>query len=484
MGASFPLISQVVDREDSSGGSNWALAYGMNLAGAVLACLLGAYWLIPAIGLRGSFWLCAVIGIFVWIASRTDSQEAAPVRADAETQAGPRALDGATKVMLLAAFVSGLIFFALEILWTHLIATTLGASVYAFSSMLIMVLTGLFIGAMRVRAALARGKPASFSRMFQLSALLLICQLRCWDWIQGLFLVPLPAFLRNFWGVEVFKLGMAAILIVPSAAMLGTIFPFLLGSPVLKRPGKSYLVAYLNTANSVGCLAGALGGIFFLIPHLGSELSLKAMTTALLVLSFLFLWNEKASRKVLIRAVVGTALVLGYTITWKWNPVLMTSGLNVYFGRAAEKNAPEEPKPLESSVQVVYFDEQAQGGFTTVVEKTDKFPDHTETGRMLLSNGKFQGDDVITAQGFAQAGFAVIPSLFAKRLDRSLLVGMGTGQSANTLVRLGYQRVDLAEFSPGIVGAARKMFPTRVNEGMLEDPRVHLYLEDGRAMSC
>jgi spermidine synthase len=451
----------------------------MNLSGALLACLAGAYWLMPSIGLRGALWLCGFIGVGVWIASRSlpeeqSSESVPPTTADEV----PAPVGGEAGVMLVSSFISGLIFFALEVVWTHLISTTLGSSVYAFSSMLIMVLAGLAIGALRVRRTLSANRPLLFSRMFQLSALLLVCQIRCWDWIQGLFLTPLPEWLRNFWGVELFKLGMAAILIVPSAAMLGSVFPALLGSPILKRAGRSYMVGYLNTANSVGCLMGALAGIFVLIPGLGSELSLKLMTATLLLLSFLFLWSEKASRKMMFQAAIGAALVLGYTVTWKWNRILMTSGMNVYFGQPDQPPAPG-PKPLASSLEMIYFDEHPQGGFTTVVEMRDKYTDRTETARMLLSNGKFQGNDVFSAEGLAQVGFAAIPSLFVRNFDRSLLIGLGTGQSAKALTELGYKRVDVAEYSPGIVDAARKLFG-RANEGVLEDARVHLYLEDGR----
>ena len=483
MGASFPLIAYVVDREDSSGGTHWALVYGLNLGGALLACLLGPYLLLPAIGLRGAFWLCGILCALVWIATlQAPSNDFTPAPLPEPASETRERADAEVRVMLLAAFFSGLIFFSLEVLWTHLISTTLGGSVYAFSSMLIMVLLGLFLGALKVRKALAKSKPLVFSRMFQLSALLLICQVRCWDWIQGLFLVPLPMFLRNFWGIELFKLGMAAILILPSAVMLGSIFPSLLGSSALKLAGRSYLLGFLSTANSVGCLVGALAGVFFLIPYLGSELSLKLMCGTLLGLSFLFLLNEKASRRVVIRAVIGSAIVLAYAINWKWDRIMMTSGMNVYFGgasKAAEATGPAPPAPVDSSVKLVYFDEHPQGGFTTVVELRDKYPDRTTVSRMLLSNGKFQGNDGFSAEGMAQVGFAVVPSLFVKHFNRAMLIGLGTGQSAKALDLLGFRRVDIAEYSPGIVDAARKLFQ-KVNEGVLDQPRTHLYLEDGR----
>lgn len=64
MGASFPLIGQVVDRGNISHGHAWPRAYLSNLAGAVVAALAGAYAILPWIGIRGAFWLCFALPIF------------------------------------------------------------------------------------------------------------------------------------------------------------------------------------------------------------------------------------------------------------------------------------------------------------------------------------------------------------------------------------------------------------------------------------
>jgi spermidine synthase len=73
----------------------------------------------------------------------------------------------------------------------------------------------------------------------------------------------------------------------------------------------------------------------------------------------------------------------------------------------------------------------------------------------------------------------VIPSLFVTSFNRALLIGLGTGHSALALKQLGYKRVDIAEFSPGIVVAAAGPF-SRLNGNALSEPSVKLHLEDGR----
>jgi spermidine synthase len=102
------------------------------------------------------------------------------------------------------------------------------------------------------------------------------------------------------------------------------------------------------------------------------------------------------------------------------------------------------------------------------------------TSLNLLTNGKLQGND--DQRGLVQAeqvGTAVLPSLFAKHFKRALLIGLGTGEGAAVLKQAGFQRLDIAELSPGIVKAANTKFRHR-NRGVLDDPTVHLTFEDGR----
>lgn len=478
MGASFPLIATVVDRGNAWRGQSWLRAYALNLTGAVVAGLVGAYAIMPVAGIRGAFWLCFAIGALVFAASMAVGRQGDAIeRPDDGFRATSRAaLDRDTRVLLVGAFASGFVFFALEVIWTHLIGTMIGCSVYAFSAMLTMVLVGLLIGAFRIDRTARKRSAIGYSRIFQLSGLHLVIQLRLWDWGQMAFVVELPAPLQNFYGVEAFKLLLAALLIVPSAAMLGSIYPCLLRSRILERPGYAYLVGYLNTWNSLGCIAGAILGIFFLIPVLGAEWSLRATVIGVLGVGLLFLWRENPSRKVMVRAVLGIALVLTYALLWRWDHRMISSGMNVYFGQP-EAGTPSAAPGLKRDVEMIFFEEDVQGGMTSVLEMTDQKTRAKE--RVLLTNGKYEGSDDLYNQGRAQIGFAAIPSLYTQRLGRALLIGLGTGHSALALARLGYEQVDIAEFAPGIVAASRTQF-AHLTEGVLNFPNVALHLEDGR----
>jgi spermidine synthase len=474
MGASFPLIAQVLDNGDTTGRRKWAIAYGANLSGAVLASLTAPYFVIPAVGIRGAMWIC--LGICVAVAGIVRFRgEPAPARGphaarDASRPRKPLAGTSMTKdiwLLLTAAFLSGWIFFALEVVWTHLIGTVIGGSVYAFSAMLASVLTGLLIGS----AVVSRCRNMRTSVLLQLCAITLLFQFWVWDIAPVLFVVAGHSIYAHFFTREAYRLLVTMLLIVPPASFLGMIYPRLLASPLIRPDSDARLAGYLSASNSLGCLLGALLGTFVLVPFLGSEVSLKLIVMILGILAVLFRLRESdqgASPKMvsfLTLAMLATAALPRH---WEWQA--LTSGQAMYFGEARSSSAPQQSKS-----SIIFKDESLQGGFTTVRETTS----NGRSVRYLLANGKLQGDDDPSAQLPTQFGVAAIPCMYAARLDRALLIGLGTGHTAGVLKELGAGQLDIAELSPGIIRAADEDFQ-HVNFNVLHDPSVSYALEDGR----
>src|SRR4029079_16689882 len=89
----------------------------------------------------------------------------------------------------------------------------------------------------------------------------------------------------------------------------------------------------------------------------------------------------------------------------------------------------------------------------------------------------FQGDD--GPEMSAQRRFAHFPSLFVKQDRRALVIGLGTGSTLGTVAAYPFERIDVAEISPAIVEASRRYYAEQ-SFFALDDPRVHLSLNDGR----
>ena len=478
MGASFPLIASTLDRGDAFGEKHWLQAYSANLAGAFLAALITPIAVMPVIGLRGALWLCFAIGMAVCSIAVLLPQPASRVRADTVPPRKP--VDRNLRLLLAASFASGVVFFALEVIWTHLIGVVIGSSIYAFSWMLASVLLGLLLGASMVTRSVRKGQMVATSTLFQCCALSLLLQFLLWDRGTAFFTITPPALFQNsFYFGECFKFYVTSILIVPSAALLGLIYPRLLASPQLKGYENSYLAGYLNAANSLGCLSGALLGVFFMVPLLGSEASLKLIILLLATFWLLFLRRESRSRARWLRAVAVSLSISAIMWASHWDWSLLTAGRGNYFGQKRTVAAPLLAGLRFLPPWLVFRHENIQGGLTTVVEQQIETPEFRRAVRTMFTNGKFQGDDNPSGENNAQFGFAGIPSLFVKHYDSALLIGLGTGHTATALRHLGYGQIDVAEFASGIVEAADQCYG-RLNERILSDPRVKLYLEDGR----
>jgi spermidine synthase len=74
--------------------------------------------------------------------------------------------------------------------------------------------------------------------------------------------------------------------------------------------------------------------------------------------------------------------------------------------------------------------------------------------------------------------YAQIPMLLHPEPRRILQIAFGVGNSLSSVARHPIERVDCVELSPGALEAAR--FFTATNRGILADPRVRVFVSDGR----
>lgn len=480
MGMTFPAMVGLVKNQAVGASSSLLVPrfYALNLAGAVAGAFLGCYVLFPSLGLGGGLILVAVLelavcGAALWQAHRVTAPAGQPSDAGVrEPWRAGRQLWGLQAI----AFASGFIIFALEVVWTHLIATVIGNSVYAFGIMLTMVLAGLFGGAL-LSSLVFPGRAAvpswAVSSVVLVGGLMLGVSHRIWD------VAPL-AFLRWGEGLSTFAQGellraaLTTVLVGVPAVPLGMVYPMLFRLKAFPVEGADRAAGLLGAVNAVGCIGGALLAGFVLIPSLGSDYTFRLLVVVLLSGATALAWGWLGSRHETglavgvqwfgrVAAPVAITLMLAHA---SWDVLRLTSGYNVYF----------RPSHVTPRSSLLFVHEDTFGGFTTVVQSPG--PSGGRTGdRTLLTNGKFQGND--GGERLAQTAVAVIPIMHAPRRNRALVIGLGTGHSAAVVAHSGFEAVEIAEIAPGIVEAARREFRT-VNRNVLAMANVRLHLEDGR----
>ncbi|CAN5889458.1 fused MFS/spermidine synthase [soil metagenome] len=460
MGATLPLLARFVQREDPAfARRRLARFYAINTFGGAAGSLISAYTVIPALGLSWTMRTTAALSLGIGVVALVVGWSAWYPGTPHDAEEAPDAAEVPFRDALVLSAGSGLLVFGCEVVFVHLLALVIGTSVYAFGLMLAIFLVCLSLGtplATMLARRFASGAPAI---AFAIAGLALLASLIVWDRLPGLFIALGPS-VRS-WTARELTRGLAATLalIVPVVAM-GTTFPLVLRAARARSVGAD--VGRLTVANTLGSIAGSIAGGFVVLPALGSQRGLIAIGLAYLA----FAWFARrhaapahpSRARSHVTALVAAAVVLAVLLP-RWNLARLTSGANVYFDEGVV------PQGIVESSR-----EDVHGGVTTVVRGADGT-------RTLLTNGKFQGND--TREVTDNRGFAHLPVVFAKHRSRAMVIGLGTGTSAGTMAAYDFSTIDIVELSPAIVDAARDVFG-EVNRHVLDDPRVHVILEDGR----
>ena len=458
MGATLPLVARVAGATEGGAGEV-ATLYAANTAGGALGSLLGAYAIIPALGLSTSLRAGALVSVVIGLTAMMLSRERheaprsaslIPVPENRTEKALNPASDSQGRGVMLAVAASGLLVFASEVVFIDLLALVDGTSVYVFGLVLAVFLVALGLGAGASRILARRAGPNALAASLALSGLMLAATMPLWDRLPDFFVAAGPL-APLWWEREVVRGLVAALAIGLPAACMGMTFPLVLGL-LAPSPDRGARTGRATAVNTLASVAGSLLAGFVLLPALGSQRACGVIALAYAAAAMLV---PAPGRRWIGAIAMATGVVV--VAVPRWDLARLSSGNNVYFQRQPEQG------------QVMWINEDLHGGVVTVTRAGDI--------TTLWTNGKYQGDT--GWQMAPQRGFADIPAMFLPRFERALVVGVGTGVTVQQTATYPFRSIDVAELSPGIVEAARRYFG-RVNGGVFDDPRVHVRLEDGR----
>lgn len=467
MGGTLPVIGQAVIRHASAFGTTTARLYAVNTIGAAGGAFAAAFVFIPLLGIRltcGAAMLASVAaGVLAFRLSRqtpTVAAETMPVRkkrGEQLVEANPLS----RAAIRWLAFLSGFNLLALEVIWTRMLAQVHENSVYGFSTVLIVVLTCLALGAW-LASWLARGKspaPQTLVWLIVLGGTALIVSPFIFAGLTGnLMMLPTNASFSAY----LFRLfGTAFASIGPACLLLGTVFPFLMKAEerYATEPGRS--IGTLAAINTVGAILGALAAGFLLLEWLGLWRSIQWIAAGYLLVAILI----PAAKTDTSRAFKAAACVmLAFAFTLFGPGRLPASWTKDHLG--------ERETLLE----------KWDGSDCTVTVVRDSMG---HVAIKINSNYSLGSTSAIAPQIFQ----ARIPLLAFPATDSVFFLGMGTGITAGeALDRDAYpniERVVACELSPGVVAASEKYFaggagdPDLTN-GLYQDPRAQVVVEDGR----
>lgn len=487
MGATFPVATAAV----AAASADAARLYAANTAGAAFGALAAGFWLLPALGLRGTAWvgvslnLAAAAGALILAAgvpTKASDEVAAqregrdkPARS-AKAKARPAAPAGCKSPGLAAsaAAVSGFSALVYEVAWTRLITMVIGPTTYAFATMAASFIAGLAAGA-ALGTRIARrtlhaerwlgaclavaATSAVLSAWYTATEMPLAVAVRVTD--------PSVDFSTVIWQ-QAFAVGFA---LLPMTLALGAAFPLALE---LGSAGRSLAreTAAVYAANTVGAIAGALAAGFVLIPALGLRDTIRVAATAgALASAAVFIWPGRATRSgisnrdSLVWASVSAAAVLIVFAVPAWDRALLASGAYKY----APYLAGTDLEVVLRAGRLQYYKEGAAG--------TVSVRDLTGT-RSLAIDGKVDASN--SGDMLTQRLLALLPILLHGHARDVAIVGLGSGVTAGSALSVeSVKHVDVIEISPEVVEASR--FFTRENGNVLSRPDVRLVVGDGRS---
>ncbi len=250
MGATLPLLVRHAVFEDHQIGSRIGLLYGVNTAGAVFGCLLTAFLLLPALGLRATIGAAAGLNLLIFLVAWAVSRSAGLPGEAASAPANENPTGPGAAWILPVMLVSGAVSFSYEVIWFRLLVHLLGSSVQAFATMLGSFLTGIALGsALAARLATSRARAASGFALAQLGTALL-------SWLAFQTANEIPG-LSSITTDSV----SCMLLLLPAAVCIGMTFPFavrlLAGDPAEAAAVSARVYSWNTSGSFLGSIVSA-----------------------------------------------------------------------------------------------------------------------------------------------------------------------------------------------------------------------------------
>ena len=459
MGASLPAIARWI--ESTPKGVSWlGFFYGSNIAGAVLGCLVAGFYLLRIHDMPATTYVAAAINVAAGLAglALANSTDYHP---DPSLASAPLAAPAEGGSLVYAAIaISGMAALGGEVIWTRLLSLMLGASVYTFSIILAVFLTGLGIGS-SAGSFLARGgaRPRIAFGVCQMlvagavawTAYMLANSLPYWP-IDG-------TLAKNPWFTFQLDLARCAWTILPAPLLWGASFPLALAAlaPDERDPGR--LAGGLYAANTIGAIAGATLFSMVLIPAFGTQQSQRELIGLSLISALLVL--EPVTRSAAGKLWLAVSTVAAIALVWTVSAVpWMVFG----YGRQVATTTGKS--------ELLYLGE----GMNSSIAISKLLDDGA---RFFHVSGKVEASTEPHDMRL-QRMLGHISALFHPNPKSVLIVGFGAGVTAGSFVLYpGITKILICEIEPLIPPAATRFFGDE-NYNVLRDRRTEVIYDDAR----
>jgi len=465
MGATLPILLRAAS-EGREYGALLGRLYGWNTLGAVVGAVLSEAALIPRLGIFGAGCVAATLNTTAALLAATllrgaPAADATPGAALAPARAS---LSVAAWRLLLAAFLSGGLLLALEVVWFRVLVLFIIPSEEGFAWMLAVVLAGIGCGGLVASRWLRwqRTAPGYVSAIALLSG---ATALVCYGGVgleKAASLVPYGSLSAE---LTTRPILLSLALLFPTCFLSGLLFPFLGERLHQQLEASARATGLLALANTLGAMLGPLLAGFVLIPRIGLTGSVQLLSVAYAGVALLALGPARAGAPRL-RAALQLACAAGLVVV-----LLGSSGNRVqqrYLESLARRYATDSERVIRLHEGLLE---------TTVYQRGDYLG---EPHRYRLVTDSYSMSATGPPGERYMSLFVHLPAALHPGPKQALLISFGLGVTARTLADLPeLERIDVVDISPDILEQSEVVFPDPATNP-LRDPRVTTYVEDGR----
>ncbi|KHK04185.1 fused MFS/spermidine synthase [Desulfovibrio sp. TomC] len=462
MGVTLPLLVKALARRPGEFGKALGRLYGVNTLGACLGALLGEAVLIAPLGLVGTGLFAAGLNVLAAVGALTIAARFRdePIREDAPAIPVPAPLTGRARRLLLAGFLAGGCFLALEVAWTRFLQLFVRSTSLAFAVMLSVILAGIGLGGMFAgwwlrREADGRRITAPLTLLVAAAAL---ASFRLFEAISGVSIADYQALDWRYVAL------LSVTLMFPAAFFSGILFTTLAEAFHREVGDRARSAGLVAMANTLGAMAGPLLAGFVLIPAIGMEKSLFLLCLLYLLPAVLCAgdtppWPSFRTNRFLQGAAAAFALFLA---------LFPFGSMRDYLNRACL----DFLKDGETLVKTVE-------GVAGTLQYLRKDYLGQPLYYRLVTDGYSMSSTDRSARRYMKL-FGYFPEAVLPNPKSALLICFGTGSTASALVEdKRLEHIDIVDISRDVLAGSKVVYP-QPGANPLDDPRVSAHVEDGR----
>lgn len=490
MGGTLPLLTQALSPSLSDASRAHARIYGSNTVGAGLGALLTGYWLVPRLGLEGTLLFGAAANALIaaafWFGFSRSLGAPAPTPArGAKGKAAAAAPSGKTEardqwLIVTVGFLSGFYVLTLETVLIRLMGLATGASGYNFS-----LIVSVFVFALGAGSLWARGidafRPAQlFWNQALVAALLFALYLAgdYWPWAVHVMRAGLRDIAPNF-PVYQFRLAMSAALVLAvPIGLCGLTLPLCFHLLKNSRDKLGWSVGWLYGINTVGAVAGALIGGYWLLHPFDLDEVFK-----------ICVWLAAVS------ACVAGPIAFGRRLEWNGSTVagsLLVAGVMIATGIAPRYTKENYIQPFRRQLPIEDVTFVGPAEFTRHLKRSTTYLHYEddpntsvgigtsafegkEFSRTIFINGKSDGNT--RGDLFTTVMLGHIPGMLGRNLSNAAVIGFGTGMTVGVLsLYPEIKQIDVLEISPAVIKNAH--YFDRYNGNVTKSGKVQFHEMD------